>query len=130
MGFESLRTMATGFLTHTCTIREASTVAYDEELGYDVPTPGTLVYEGACLLRPNGGERGADVGDSPVTIGGYVLALPWDTLDIEVDQVVTIDESNDPHLLDRTYRVVHVGGGSHNPYRRVGVDEVEPRSEP
>lgn len=119
-----LRTMTDRWLNDTCTIRRPGRPEYDADLGYDVITAGETVYTGPCRLRPTGGDRVVIAGDAPITLRTYDLTLPWDTEGIKVDQVVTIDDSNDPHTESRTFTVTDVQGGTDGAYRRLIVDEV------
>ena len=124
MSFAALRTMVAGFLTDTCTIRRPGRPAYDREQGIDVITAGDAVYAGACRLRPAGGARVVAVGEGLTTLRMYDLTLPWDTEGIQVDQVVTLEASNDPHIVDRTFTVTDVMGGTDGAYRRCLVEEI------
>lgn len=122
--FESLRTMVDRFLVDTCTIREPGAVTFDPELGYDTTTAGDEVYAGVGRLRPTGGERVVIAGDAPITLHLYDLTVPYDTVGLKVNQLATIDTSDDPMLEGRIYRIVDVQGGSDGAYRRLIVEDT------
>lgn len=119
-----LRSMVAGWLNDTCTIRSPGRPEYDADLGYDVTTTGDTVYSGPCRLRPTGGDRIVIAGEAPITLRMYDLTLPWDATGLKVDQVVTLDESNDPHSDGRTFTVTDIQGGTDTAYRRLIVEEV------
>lgn len=115
----ALRTMVSRFLTDTCTIRQSGTVAFDADAGEDTETTGATVYTGCCRVRPTGGDRLAVIGDAPRYLRLFDVTIPWDTVGVTVDDVVTITASNDPHMVDRVLRVTDVLGGSDTAHRRL-----------
>lgn len=122
--FANLRTMVDRFLVDTGTIRSPAAPAFDEDLGYDTAGTGDAVYAGRCRLRPSGGARVVIAGDAPITLRLYDLTLPHTATGVEVDQLATMDTSDDPSLAGRVYRVVDVQGGSDGAYRRVVVEDT------
>lgn len=108
MSFAALRSMDALFLTDACTITTPGAgPRFDPELEVTVDEVGVEVYVGRCLVM-SGGGRNADVGDASVPIGAYDIRLPWDTTGIEVDQVVTIDESSHPFLEGLVMRITEI----------------------
>jgi hypothetical protein len=130
VNFTPLRTMVTGFLTDTCTITTSSTIEYDETLGHDVDTAGDEVYAGVCRVRPAAGDRVIAIGEGTVTLRLFDVTLPWDATGIEVGQLVTIDASSDPHMVDRELRVADVQGGTDTAYRRLVCEDTLSISDP
>lgn len=127
--FAPLRAMVALFLTDTCTIAEPGAIFFDEDAGHDDIEPGAELYAGACRLSP-AGNREVDAGDTVVPLRMFNVFLPWDTVGVEVDQVVTITASTDPHLIDRQLRVVDVQGMTDGAYRQLlcedAVDVTQP----
>lgn len=119
-----LRTVVERWLTDTCVIRSPGLPVYDPDEGVDTITAGDIVYEGACRLRPTGGDRIVMAGDAPISLRLFDLTLPWDTTGIMVNQQVTVTVSNDPHIVDRAYRVTDVVSGTDSAYRRVIVEDT------
>lgn len=125
MNFTALRTMVAGFLTDACTVRSPGEPTYDEDQGIDVLGTGDVVHEALpCRLRPTGGERVVVVGDGVVTLRMFDLTCAWDVTGFAVNQIVTMDDSSDPHVIGRPFRVVDVQGGTDSPYRRLIVEDV------
>lgn len=119
----SLRTLVARFLVDTCTITTRGGVAFDADEGIDVETAGTTVYAGVCRIRPAGGDQTVIVGESPVPYRTHDVWLPWDTTGVEVNHLLTLDTCDDPHMVDRTFTVTDVQGGSSGPHRKLGVVE-------
>lgn len=110
--FTALRSVANRFMTDTVTIRAASTVAYDEDLGHDVDTAGAEVWTGKAQIRPQRGVAENQAGEQLVGTNRYIVRVPWDATGLERDQVVTVDDSSDPHLEGRALRIIGVEGGT------------------
>lgn len=123
MNPSALRSMVARWLTDTCTINDAAPApVFDPETGYS-SAGGAAVYAGACRIRP-AGASGRDVGDAPIVLHSYLVTIPWDAVGIAINQVVTITDSDDPDMVDRTFRVVDVEGGTGNPHRRLTVEQI------
>jgi hypothetical protein len=125
--FTALRSTVSRFLVDTGTIRAASSLAYDPELGHDVDTPGDQVWSGLCWVRPATADE-VRAGEGIVGLHFYTVWLPWDTEDVEVDQIFTATTCADPYLIGRDLRVVRVVGGSQNPHRRLLCEDTLARS--
>lgn len=119
-----LRTMVNRWLNDTCTIRSPGIPTYDPDEGVDTVAAGATVYSGRCRLRPTGGERIVMAGETPITLRMFDLTLPWDTTGVKVNQQVTIDSSEDTHVVDRVYTVIDVQGGTDSAYRRLVVEDT------
>jgi hypothetical protein len=125
--FTALRSTVSRFLVDTGTIRAASDLAYDPELGHDVDTPGDQVWSGVCWVRPATDDE-VRAGESVVGLHLYTVWLPWDTEGIALDQIFTATSSADPYLVGREFRVVRVAGGSQTPHRRLLCEDTLARS--
>lgn len=122
--FAALRTMVDGFLVDTCTINEPSDVAFDPEEGTYTDMIGDEVYSGSCWVRPTGGDRVVDVGEGVQSLRLFNVTLPWDTTGVTLNHLVTVNTSDDPHLIGRVLRVVDVQGGSDTAYRRLVCEDT------
>lgn len=121
--FTQLRTTVERFFVDTCTIRTSVAPAFDPDAGYSDDT-GDTVYSGRCWVRPYRDRRVVEVGEDVTTLHLYTVRLPWDTTGVEVDQLVTVDTSDDPHMIGRVLRVVDVQGGSATPDRRLVCEDT------
>lgn len=123
--FAALRTTVARFLVDSCTIASPADPEFDDDLGYETVGVGAAVYSGVCRIRPTGGqERVHLAGEALVTLRTFDLTLPWDTTGVKVGQRATITSSEDPHMIDRVFRVVDVQGGSDGAYRRLIVEDT------
>lgn len=113
------RSRVTAWLTDTCTITGPASIDYDEEAGHDVDDAGQAVYTGDCRITPASAVDYVNAGEAPIPLRLYNLFLPWDTVGIEVDQLVTITASTDLYLVERIFRVVDVEGMTDGVYRRL-----------
>jgi hypothetical protein len=110
----------------TCTItRESTGVMYDDETGTYLPSPPDEIYDGWCRLRglePQ--ENVHDVAGDQVTVNDYTVAIDWETVDVEVDDVVTLTSSLDPRLVGRPMKVLAVGVTDDLVARRLTVRDL------
>ena len=90
------------------------------------PDAGTVVYSGPARLRtPSGVEREVLFGESQVTSTRFAVTIPHDSPQILIDDVVAITASDDPHIANRSFRVVLVPSASYLIYRELGVEADE-----
>lgn len=122
--FAALRSMAEQFMTDQCTISESSSIEYLENLGHEVDTPGTVVYAGKCRIRPASGPVVLEVGEGVRSEHRYWVWLPYDVVTVNRNHVVTITVSDDPYLIDRTFVVRDIEGGSEGPHRKLEVEDT------
>lgn len=99
----------------------------DPVTGVFTPAADSLVYEGPCRVRMQArSSEEADVfGDTSVTTTRVLISFPYDIPDVEIDDVVIITESDDPHIGGRSFRVVAVPSSTFLMYREVGAEVVE-----
>lgn len=119
----ALREIVARWLTDTCTIGRTTTVAFDPETFQDVATAGSAVYEGPCRVRPLAAEQVA-VGEASVPSRTHNVWLPWDTVTVKAGHVLTVTDSDDPYMIDRTFTVTEVEGGTGTAYRKLGAVEM------
>lgn len=122
--FAPLRSMVLLFLTDTCTIGIPAAAEFDKDTGTYPDDPPTEVYAGACRVRPSGGERVVQAGEGPTSLRTFDVTVPWDTVGVKLDHLVTITGSDDPHLIGRIFRVIDVQGMSDAAYRRLVCEDT------
>lgn len=68
------------------------------------PTLGQTIYNGPGRVQPAVAinERRHQVAGDVRTTGRYVAAVPAEVTGVVVDDLLTVDESHDPHLQGRT----------------------------
>lgn len=117
--------MSLNFLTDTCTITSAPSVAFDSNAGYDVETAGDEVYSGVCQVRPLGADQVLLVGEGTASINSKIVRLPWDVTDVRLHHIVTVDASSDPYMVGRTLRVTGIQGGTDSATRNLFCEDTE-----
>lgn len=123
MDVTALRSMAEGFMTDECAIFGSTSVEFDPDTFTDVLTAGTALYEGKCRVRPVAADQVA-VGEALVRRRTHDLWLPWETVGVMVGHVVELTTSDDPYLIDRTFTVVDIEGGTNGAHRKLGLVEI------
>lgn len=126
--FDALRSMVSRFLVDTCTVTSPAATAFDPDDGYSDAT-GATVYTGPCRVARPSGPQQVEAGEDTVTLGRFDVTLPWDTVALEVNQLVTVTASGDPFLIGRVLRVIDVQGMSDAPYRRLVCEDTRTQSE-
>jgi hypothetical protein len=113
--------------TATCTIGNPGVgdPVRNEETGQLEPPAPTTVYDGPCLVAPEGGDRVQEFGEGPVTLRSYTIEIPDLTVDVHVEAIVTITSSRDPLLAaGRELRVLDVPKSELITVRRLLAEEV------
>lgn len=110
----------------TCTITRpgAGERVFDPDANaYTDPTP-TSVYTGPCKVRrTDRSGNDTQAGEQTLRLQDLEVTLPADTAVAEGD-VVTIDSSPDPALVDKTLRITDVLSDDQQVNRRCLVEEV------
>jgi hypothetical protein len=120
--FAALRTVASSFMVDTCTIATPSTTEFDD--GSYTDTPGEAVYSGRCRIRPIGSDQVVQAGEAPVSLRLFDVWLPYDTVGVEKDHLLTVTVSDDPYMVGRVFRVTDVQGGSDGAHRKLQVEDT------
>lgn len=107
-----------------CTINGASSIDFDPEEGVESDTAGAEVYAGKCRIRPSSGPSTVEVGEGTRSFGYFDVWLPWNTVGVELDHVLTITSSEDAYLVGRSFVIVDVEGGSDAPHRKLQVQDT------
>lgn len=111
--------------TATCTItRAGGDPVRNEETGQLEPPAPTTVYAGPCLVTPEGGDRVVEFGGEPTVIRSYTVSISDLTVDVHVEDLVTITDSRDPLAVGRELRVLDVPKSELVTVRRMVAEEV------
>lgn len=123
------RAAAEALMVDQCTITRASTAepVFNEETGGYAPGAPTTVYEGPCRVKPRDNvDRVVQAGEQPISLWPYLVSVPMSTLDVQLDDRITITlAALDPALLGLALRVRQVLKGSHITARRLGCESNE-----
>lgn len=111
--------------TATCTITRAGAgePVRNEETGQLEPPASTPVYTGPCLIVAEGGDRVQEFGEGPVALRSYACSIADSTVDVRVEDVVTITDSRDPRLVGAQMRVLDVPKSELVTVRRLILEE-------
>lgn len=124
-----MRSTSASALPDTCTItRPDGPDVFDADTGLYEPGPIETVYTGAVRVRERDSQEiETQVGDLHEILGRYVATLPHTVDGPNVDDFLTVTASIDADLIGRSFRVVHVGWGSWQIDRRLGLEDRESR---
>jgi Family of unknown function (DUF6093) len=122
-----MRDTSASALPDTCRVtRQGGEPTLNTTTGDLTSPPYDTIYTGACRLRPRGSqELNVLIGDLHETLGSYVVTLPHDAPDVEVDDYLTVTASSDADMVGRSFAVIHVGWSAWQIDRRIGVQDRE-----
>lgn len=132
-----MRDTSASALPDTCTITRPGGEPTLDEVTLDLdPAPAETIYTGVCRVRPRANEeQDTQVGDLHETLGPYVATLPalathdgvtaGDPDDVRVDDYLSVLTSSDGSMVGRHFQVRHVGWGSWQIDRRLGIEDRE-----
>ncbi|WP_405673270.1 DUF6093 family protein [Streptomyces sp. NBC_01530] len=112
-------------LVDTCTISRPGAPTLDRTTSVLTPGPPTVLYSGACRLKPQRMPRDEDAGERLTVVARYELALPFAALATDVLHVgdtVTITASGDTRLVDQPFAVLTVDFSSTATAWRITVE--------
>jgi hypothetical protein len=69
-------------------------------------------------------DRGEEAGEEQMRVRVYRCLVPFDAGDIELDDYVTVDESDDPEITNRRFDVTDVMYESELAARRLTITDV------
>jgi hypothetical protein len=86
----------------------------------------TLLYNGPAIIAPMvfRRDRGEEAGEEQMRVRVYRCLVPFDAGDIELDDYVTVDESDDPEITNRRFDVTDVMYESELAARRLTITDV------
>ena len=122
------RAAAAALMVDTCLIRRRTGVPTDDLTGQTSPTYATI-YSGPCRMQAAGsGAMGIrdEAGEAGVIVLRMELQLPVAGSDgvRRSDEATITASTNDPDLLNRTWRVRDLMHGTHKTARRLQVEEI------
>jgi hypothetical protein len=113
-------------LADTGTITRPGADTFDAGTGLITAGASTTIYTGSMRVRPTsliGSEP--QFGEEQVTLSRYVVTVPYDTTSVRIDDVVTVTESDDADLVERTLRVTVIPLGTFMLDKRFTCEVVE-----
>ena len=119
------RAAALGLMVDACTIaRGTDASVFDPDTGEYTSTPGQTLYTGPCRVKPrDNADRVVDAAGEPVTLLPYLVSVPIDTVQYEVDDRITVTAAAlDPALVGLVLRVREPLAGSTLTARRLGCE--------
>ena len=124
-----LRSQAESLMVDTARVtRPGGEPTFDPDTGLLTPSDGTVIFTGPCrLMAPTqGGMANTPVfGEQQVTESRYVACFRHDATDAKIGDIVTFTESDDPDVLDRSFRIAAVPASSFVVYKGYPCESVE-----
>jgi hypothetical protein len=100
---------------------------FDPDTGLMTDT-AEIVYSGPCRLMQTvrGSQEDARLfGEQSVTASRFIACFPYDVTGITIDDVVTIEETEDSDLLARRFRITAIPMGTFTIYKAFPCEVVE-----
>ena len=120
------RRAAARLMVDTATISRAGTSSFDASTGLLTATASTVVHTGPCRLRSAASIDAAVVfGEEQVVRSAFVACFPHDVVDVHVGDVITITESDDADVFDRSFRVTSVPMLTYSLYKGFPCEVIE-----
>jgi hypothetical protein len=112
-------------MTDTATITRGAVPTFDPNTGLETGS-ATTVHSGPCMVKmPTAVEVERLFGEEQVTATRFIAVFPHDVTGVQVDDVVTVTDSEDADLLAVQLKVVAVPRRSHTLYKGFGCEVVE-----
>ena len=112
-------------LVDTCTISRPGAPVLDRSTSVLTPGSPTVLYAGACRLKPQRVPRNEEAGERLMVMARYELALPFASLatdSLRVGDAVVITASGDSRLVDQPFSVMAVDFSSTATAWRITVE--------
>ncbi|MFE2563030.1 DUF6093 family protein [Streptomyces mirabilis] len=112
-------------LVDTCTISRPGAPTLNRSTSVLTPGSSTVLYSGACRLKPQRVPRNEEAGERLMVMARYELALPFASLatdDLRVGDAVVITASGDARLVDQPFAVMAVDFSSTATAWRITVE--------
>lgn len=125
--------LAAGRLAHeqlmvdSCTISRPGTPTLNRATSVLTPGTPTVLYTGACRLKPQRVPRNEEAGERLTVVARYELALPFASLatdSMQVGDAVVITASGDTRLVGEPFAVLAVDFGSTATAWRITVEGI------
>ncbi|MFI2612055.1 DUF6093 family protein [Kitasatospora sp. NPDC018619] len=111
----------------SCTITRAGTPVLDRTTSALTPGPATVLYTGACRVKPERLPRDRRAGERLAITARYQVALPFGAMTsarLQVGDTLTVTESGDTRLVGRAMAVMSVDYGSTATAWRLTVEDT------
>jgi hypothetical protein len=112
-------------LVDTCTISRPGAPTLNRTTSVLTPGTPTVLYSGACRLKPQRVPRNEEAGERLTVVARYELALPFASLaadDLQTGDTVTITASGDTRLVGELFAVMAVDFSSTATAWRITVE--------
>lgn len=121
----SMRAEASSALHDTCQITRAAAAVFDPNTGTYTPGAPTVLYTGACQVRPMMQERQSAIGDVDTIIDKYIVTLPYDADGFATGDTLTVTSATDAELNGRSFRIYALRWSSPQINRRVVLEDLQ-----
>jgi len=120
-----LRANAESTMTATATVTRSGGLVFNPATGLSEETFTTIVADSPARLRqPTAVEATVAFGEQDVTRVRFIVDFPWTVTDVEIDDVVTFTDSDDPEMIGATVKVVGLSMRNHQVTRSYGCELV------
>jgi hypothetical protein len=112
-------------LVDTCTISRPGAPTLNRTTSVLTPGSPTVLYSGACRLKPQRVPRNEEAGERLTVVARYEVALPFASLaadDLQTGDTVTITASGDTRLVNQVFAVMAVDFSSTATAWRITVE--------
>jgi len=112
-------------LVDTCTISRPGTPTLNRTTSVLTPGSPTVLYSGACRLKPQRVPRNEEAGERLTVVARYEVALPFASLatdSLQTGDTVTITASGDTRLVGEVFAVMAVDFSSTATAWRITVE--------
>jgi hypothetical protein len=112
-------------LVDSCTISRPGAPTLNRTTSVLTPGTPTVLYSGACRLKPQRVPRNEEAGERLTVVARYEVALPFASLaadDLQTGDTVTITASGDTRLVDQVFAVMAVDFSSTATAWRITVE--------
>jgi hypothetical protein len=120
-----LRVQAESTMTATATITRPTGFAFNPGTGLSEETSTTVVSETPARLRqPTAVEANVMFGEQDVTRVRFIVDFPWTVTGVQIGDVVTFTDSDDPEMIGAAVKVVGMSMRNHQVTRSYGCEVV------
>lgn len=120
-----LRVQAESTMTATANVTRPVGFVFDEGTGLSTEAATTIVADSPCRLRqPTAVEANVMFGEEDVTRVRFIVDFPWTVTGVQIGDVVTFTDSDDPEMVGATVKVVGMSMRNHQVTRSYGCEVV------
>lgn len=120
-----LRAAAESTMTSTANVTRDGGLVFDPGTGLSTPTTTTVVAGSPARLRqPTAVEANVMFGEEDVTKMRFIVDMPHTVTGVQIGDVITFSEADDPEMLAHEFRVVALSMRDHLVTRSYGCEVV------